>query len=76
MALTNRYRIRTDAYSGFEVQIKRWWFPIWIQISGKNYWFCNTSTTIEEARELIQKHKADIPTRKPKPKIEVIEYVE
>lgn len=27
----NQYRIVRDSYAGYEVQIKRWWFPVWMQ---------------------------------------------
>ncbi len=30
--MKNEYRIVSDSYNGYEVQIKRWWFPIWWQI--------------------------------------------
>lgn len=51
---TTRYRIVRDNYSGYEVQIRRWWFPIWLQLGG-----INTSPSIERARELIDWHRSD-----------------
>lgn len=42
----NRYRIVADNYAGYEVQVKRWWFPVWIQKG-----FVNTFCTIERARD-------------------------
>ena len=29
--MKNKYRIVSDNFQGFEVQIKRWWFPFWFQ---------------------------------------------
>lgn len=48
----NRYRIVRDSYCGYEAQVKRWWFPIWMQIYG-----CNTETTIDKAKVWIERHK-------------------
>lgn len=31
-----RARIVTDAYLGYEVQVWRWWFPIWLQAGFSN----------------------------------------
>lgn len=39
-----KYRIVTDGYAGYEVQIWRWWFPFWVQLG-----FTNTHSTIERA---------------------------
>lgn len=25
-----KYRIVTDEYLGFEVQVRRWWWPFWV----------------------------------------------
>jgi hypothetical protein len=47
-----RYRIVTDRYLGYEVQVKHWWWP---------WWVChdfNTNRTIEEAKELVDRLKA------------------
>lgn len=46
-----RYRIVTDDYSGFEVQVKRWWIPFW--------WQCdviNTFSTLESAEKYANNH--------------------
>lgn len=52
----NRYRIITDNYSGFEAQVKYWFFPImWLQIGVQG--FSNTSTTIKQAEAVIRGHK-------------------
>lgn len=49
----NRYRVVTDGYSGYEAQVKRWWFPVWMQIAG-----CNTSSTLDRAKRWIERHKS------------------
>lgn len=41
--LQPRYRVVTDVYNGYEVQIWRWWLPIWIQAG------TNTHQTMEHA---------------------------
>ena len=38
-----KYRIVYDQYAGYEVQVRRWWFPIWLQAG------CNTHMSIEAA---------------------------
>lgn len=49
--MRRRYRIVRDNYAGFEVQVWRWWLPIWIQAGG-------TNTHISErlAFEYAQRH--------------------
>lgn len=44
-----KYRIVTDAYCGYEVQYKSWWWPFWIQAG-----FTNTHLSIEQARKYIE----------------------
>jgi hypothetical protein len=48
-----RYRIVTDAYLGYEVQVKHWWWPCWTIIG------YNTHPTLERAKAFAegQKHK-------------------
>lgn len=46
-----KYRIVTDLYNGFEVQIRRWWFPVWVQAGGPN-----THGTLEKAEEYATNH--------------------
>ena len=50
-----RYRIVTDEYSGYEAQVKYWWFPFWFQLPD-TFRRTNTHSTVEQAEELIQKH--------------------
>lgn len=45
------YRVVTDAYSGYEVQCWRLWFPFWVQAG-----CTNTHRTIEEARAYAKRH--------------------
>jgi len=42
-----RYRIVADSYCGYEVQVRYWWFPIWIQDR------INTHSSIEKAKKHI-----------------------
>tara|TARA_R110000851_G_scaffold275123_1_gene427760 strand:+ start:561 stop:770 length:210 start_codon:yes stop_codon:yes gene_type:complete len=50
-----RFRIITDNFAGFEVQIKHWYSPFWIELNG-----LNTEGSIESAKELIEKTKKDL----------------
>ncbi len=43
------YRIVTDAYSGYEVQVRRWWWPIWAQVG-----FSNTHAAIGKAEKYAE----------------------
>lgn len=45
------YRIVRDGYCGYEVQIRRWWWPFWVEAS-----FCNTHSSIEQAERWAEKH--------------------
>lgn len=42
-----RCRIVLDGYSGYEVQVWRWWLPVWLEHG------CNTHSTIDAARSYI-----------------------
>lgn len=57
----NRYRIVTDSYLGFEVQIKRWWFPFWVQCGG--FTGCNTHMSIEAAEAYARRHADNAPVK-------------
>jgi len=46
-----KYRIVTDRYAGFEVQVRYWWFPVWIQSP------INTHPSLEDAKQFINKLK-------------------
>jgi hypothetical protein len=43
-----QYRIVRDLYLGYEVQIRRWWCPIWMQMD-----FSNTHPSIERAEKWL-----------------------
>lgn len=47
------YRIVRDNYCGFEVQIRRWWWPFWCQAD-----FSNTHSSIEAAEQWAKVHAA------------------
>lgn len=49
--MKNKYRIifRVDHY---EVQVKKWWFPFWVQAD-----FINVNFSIDEAEQYIERHK-------------------
>jgi hypothetical protein len=42
-----RCRIAIDDFSGYEVQVWRWWFPVWV-VHG-----ANTHRTLDDARRYI-----------------------
>lgn len=46
-----KYRIVTDKFNGYEVQVRKWYFPIWHQPT------INTHISIEMAKEYIKNHK-------------------
>lgn len=48
----NKYRIVTDDYCGYEVQIKYWWFPFTWWEAG----FTNTHSSIERAEAWANAH--------------------
>lgn len=48
----NKYRIITDYWLGFTVQIKRWWLPFWYQTD-----VCNTHSSLKEAEKYIARHR-------------------
>lgn len=43
-----KYRIVTDTYAGYEVQLKFWWLPFYIQ------WKINTHSSPESAEEWLK----------------------
>ena len=45
------YRIRRDNFAGFEVQVWRWWFPIWVQLN-----CVNTHSSVEKAEAFLNNH--------------------
>jgi hypothetical protein len=49
----NKYRIVKDNYCGYEVQVWRWWFPVWTA-TGVHGHFTNTFVSIEEAEEFAK----------------------
>lgn len=55
--MKTRYRIVTDDFAGFEVQIKRWWLPIWFQCHHRGM-FINTFGTQDKALEFIKARKS------------------
>jgi len=52
MMLKNKYRIVRDNYLGYEVQIRRWWFPIWLECQ-----FSNTHISIEKAEAYAENYE-------------------
>lgn len=49
-----KYRIVVDDALGYEVQIKRWFFPFWLQVS------CNTHSSIEAAEDFARRHAREV----------------
>lgn len=57
MRFRNKYRIITDNFLGYQVDIKYWWLPLfWIECHD-SFSICNTHRTIEDAMKFIEKHK-------------------
>ena len=50
--MKTKYRIVTDAYAGYEAQVKHWYFPFWLQING-----VNTNISIEQVKALIANNR-------------------
>lgn len=50
-----KYRIVSDQFAGYEVQIWRIWWPFWIELG-----FVNTHFSIESAREYARKRQRTI----------------
>lgn len=47
-----KYRIVTDNYLGYEVQMKLWWWPFtWLQCKGTN-----THSSLEKAEKFAYQH--------------------
>ena len=62
---SNKFRIITDEYNGYEVQIKRWWFPFWVQCWKNGS--VNSFTSIDKAKDWILNGRPD--------KSKVVEYL-
>lgn len=45
-----RYRIVRDRFAGYEVQVWRWWLPVWVQPS------TNTHPSVERAEAWAREH--------------------
>lgn len=52
MVFNDKHRIVTDRYSGYEVQVKLWWWPFWLQYRGSN-----THASLEKAKEYLAVRK-------------------
>lgn len=50
---SNKFRIVSDNYNGYEVQIKKWWFPFYVQCWEDGY-HTNTFSSIDEAKEWVK----------------------
>lgn len=55
MNMKNQYRIVPDCWAGYEVQIKRWWFPFWFQCWRPGF-SSNTFFTLQRAEAFIAEH--------------------
>ena len=47
-----KVRIVRDMYAGYEIQVKYWWWPVWLQKP-----FTNTYSSLEEATQVAEKYK-------------------
>lgn len=54
-----KYRIVTDAFSGYEVQVRRWWFPFWLQCGGTN-----THASIDKAEAYAKRYAERMESKK------------
>ena len=62
-----RYRIVTDRWNGFEVQVWRWWWPFWEMPA------VNTSASPRQAKEWLERHLSRKTTQF---QSQVVEYIE
>jgi hypothetical protein len=46
------YRIVRDRYCGFEVQQRRWWWPVWTMCG-----FTNTHSSVERAEQWLEGYR-------------------
>lgn len=53
--MSGHYRIVRDHYAGYEVQVRRWWWPFWVQAG-----FCNTHSSVERAEEWAKAHASGV----------------
>ena len=53
--MKTRYRIATDNYAGYEIQVWHWWLPFWIDM----WSFGNTFRTVEDAEKWLEKYLYD-----------------
>lgn len=55
--MKHKYRVVTDIYSGYEAQVKFWWFPFaWFQMDGGGG--TNTFKSVEAAEAFIHRKRA------------------
>lgn len=47
------YRIVRDRFSEYEVQIRRWWWPFWVQAGIRN-----SHSSVERAEDFALRHAA------------------
>jgi len=53
----NKYRIIEDDFSGYEAQIKYWWFPLlWFEMNEPGF-MSNTWHTLDRAKSFVEKRK-------------------
>ena len=45
--MKNRYRVIPDEFLGYGIQIKRWWFPVWVRVG-------STYETLGEAKLKVE----------------------
>ena len=61
------FRIVEDEYCGYEVQVKRWWLPFWIE--KYQYGMTNTFTSLDTAINWIDRGCPIVKPKKRKKKI-------
>ena len=53
--IKRKYRVVTDNYCGYAVQVWRWWLPIWLEAE-----LANTHTTVEKAMAYAENHSRKV----------------
>lgn len=56
-----KYRVVQDCWLGYEAQVWRVWWPFWVQMWEGG--ITNTHSSVEEAKEFIERRRAGIRTK-------------
>lgn len=50
-----KYRVIRDNFSGYEAQVRYWFFPFWLECFGTN-----TTSSLEGSKKVIENHKSKV----------------